>query len=111
MAVPDNWEYNKKEDIVDGYYDLVDVQNQQEINEISNIPELEGLAIKKLQRIQNWNLYRRYQIMKAEVTHAVKKYAPNTIVERRLFHGTSSSKINAICKSGFDRDYSGTAAG
>ena len=89
----------------------MDVQNQHEINEISNIPELGNLTIKKLQRIQNWNLYRRYQIMKAEVTQAVNKYAPNAIVERRLFHGTASSKINAICKSGFDRDYSGTATG
>ncbi|RDD36026.1 Poly [ADP-ribose] polymerase 14 [Trichoplax sp. H2] len=30
---------------------------------------------------------------------------------RRLFHGTASSKIAGICRNGFDRDYSGTAAG
>ena len=90
---------------------MIDVKNQQEIDEISNIPELEGLAIKKLQRIQNWNLYRRYQIMKAEVTEAVKKYAPNTKIESRLFHGTNSNKLNTICRKGFDRDYSGTASG
>ena len=111
VPIPDNWEYNKKEDIVDGYYSLVDVTNQQEIDEIKNIPELNGLTISKLQRIQNWNLYRRYQIRKAEVTAAVKKYQPNTQVERRLFHGTAKNNVASICKSGFDRDYSGTAAG
>lgn len=49
--------------------------------------------------------------MKAEVTEAVKKYMPSAQVERRLFHGTASDKVTAICKSGFDRDYSGTSAG
>ena len=49
--------------------------------------------------------------MKAEVSHAVGKYKPQAQVERKLFHGTDSSKLDAICKQGFDRDYSGTAAG
>ena len=49
--------------------------------------------------------------MKAEVATAVKRYEPNTQVERRLFHGTDISKLTSICKSGFDRDYSGTVTG
>lgn len=111
MDIPKNWEYDKKEDIVDGYYCLVDVKNPKEINEIKKTQQLGGLKIRKVQRIQNWNLYRKYQIMKAEITEAVQKYMPNAKVERRLFHGTSSNNLEAICKVGFDRDYSGTAAG
>ena len=61
--------------------------------------------------MQNWNLYRRYQIRKAEVTKAVKMYMPDAIVEKRLFHGTDRSKLDKICENGFDRDYSGTHAG
>lgn len=87
------------------------VKNQQEIDEIKNIPQLNGLTIKKVQRIQNSNLYRRYQIRKVEVTKAIKKYMPKAQVERRLFHGTASSKLDAICKNGFDRDFSGSATG
>ena len=111
INVPDNWDYNKKEDIIDGYYSLVEVQDPQELNEIKNMPGLGRLTISRAQRIQNWNLYRRYQIMKAEVTAAVKRYEPNTQVERHLFHGTDISKLTSICKSGFDRDYSGTVTG
>ena len=103
--------YNRKEDITDGYYELVDVTDRQELKKIKRMPELSGFTVNKVRRIQNWNLYRRYQIMKAEVIAAVQKYMPTATVERQLFHGTSSSKLTAICKSGFDRDYSGTAAG
>ena len=49
--------------------------------------------------------------MKAEVTEAVKKYMPSAQVERRLFHGTKSNNLKSICKSGFNRDYSGQASG
>ncbi|EDV22817.1 uncharacterized protein TRIADDRAFT_58763 [Trichoplax adhaerens] len=111
LAIPTNWEYQNQEEIKDGYFHIADVTNQEEINEISSIPELGGIRVNRLQRVENWNLYRRYQIMKADVTAAVQKYKPGTQVERRLFHGTDSSKVAGICKNGFDRDYSGTAAG
>lgn len=89
----------------------MNVKSQVEINKIKNILLFSQLNVTKFQRVQNWNLYRRYQIKKAEVTEAVKKYMPKAQVERYLFHGTAKSKLNAICKSGFDRDYSGTSAG
>lgn len=110
ISVPDNWEYDKK-DIVNGYHNLVEVEDQQEIKKIKKILRSSGLTLDKAIRIQNWNLYRKYQIRKAEVTEAVKKYKPNAQVERYLFHGTQSSKLDAICRSGFDRDFSGTAGG
>ena len=75
------------------------------------MPGLGRLTISRAQRIQNWNLYRRYQIMKAEVTAAVKRYEPNTQVERRLFHSTDINKLTSICKSGLDRDYLGSGSG
>ncbi|EDV22821.1 uncharacterized protein TRIADDRAFT_28402, partial [Trichoplax adhaerens] len=67
--------------------------------------------IRKLQRIQNWNLYRRYHLMKADVARAVKKYKPEAQVERRLFHGTKGINLPSIGKNGFDRDFSGKSAG
>ena len=75
------------------------------------MPSLKNLSITKVQRIQNWNLYRRYAIMKAEVTEAVNKYMPSAKVEQCLFHGTNKNRLAAICKKGFDRDYSGSATG
>ncbi|EDV22813.1 uncharacterized protein TRIADDRAFT_58759 [Trichoplax adhaerens] len=111
FAIPDSWENTNEDEIKDGYFRIIDVKNQREINSVSNLPGLSGYKIRRLQRIQNWNLYRRYQIMKTEVATAVQKYKPGAQVERQLFHGTSSRSVTAICKSGFDRDFSGTSAG
>lgn len=49
--------------------------------------------------------------MKAEVTESVRKYMPTAKVERYLFHGIDTRNLDAICKKGFDRNYSGKAYG
>ncbi|RDD38022.1 Poly [ADP-ribose] polymerase 14 [Trichoplax sp. H2] len=111
IPIPRNWEYQNKHEIKDGYFQIVNVTNQQEIDEISKLLGLRGFTVRNLRRIQNWNLYRKYQTRKAEVTAAVKRYKPGADVEKRLFHGTAASKVDVICKNGFDRDYSGTSCG
>ncbi|RDD38019.1 Poly [ADP-ribose] polymerase 14 [Trichoplax sp. H2] len=111
IAIPKNWEYEKQDQIRNGHFRILNVKNQQEIAEIANIQGLNGVTIRKLQRIQNWNLYRRYHLMKADVARAVKKYKPEAQVERRLFHGTKGINLPSIGKNGFDRDFSGKSAG
>ncbi|EDV20324.1 uncharacterized protein TRIADDRAFT_61287 [Trichoplax adhaerens] len=109
IAVPPSW--NIVGEIKDGYYCTVGVTNQEEKNQISKLLEGTGIQIRKLTRIQNWNLYRRYQIMKKDVERTVRRYQPGTQVERSLFHGTAKTNVESICKGGFDRDYSGKSYG
>ncbi|EDV20326.1 uncharacterized protein TRIADDRAFT_61289 [Trichoplax adhaerens] len=107
IAVPPHWD--TADGITDGYYRTFDVTNPKERNEISLL--LGNHQILRLTRIQNWNLYRRYQIMKKEVESTVQKYQPGTQVERKLFHGTTTANTDIICRKGFDRDFSGKSRG
>lgn len=90
---------------------IVDVTNEAELREITDLARLDGIQFTKLQRVQNWNLYYRYQLRKKEVTAVIERYQPGIDTERRLFHGTESQKVGSICRVGFDRDYSGTSHG
>ena len=90
---------------------IVDVTNEAEWQEIDNFARSDGIQLTKLQRVQNWNLYYRYQLRKKEVAAATESYRPVVDAERRLYHGTEIEKIASICRAGFDRDYSGTAHG
>ncbi|RDD45984.1 Poly [ADP-ribose] polymerase 11 [Trichoplax sp. H2] len=109
ITVPPYWD--EMGEITNGYYHAVDVTNQHEISQITNLLGFTGLRVRNITRIQNWNLYRRYQIMKKDVENAIRKYKPGTPVEKLLFHGTAGSNIDGICKRGFDRDYSGKSFG
>ncbi|EDV22826.1 uncharacterized protein TRIADDRAFT_58773 [Trichoplax adhaerens] len=110
-SLPASWQSAEADTQKDELKLIVEVRNQAEIQEISELVRAKGIDLIKLQRIQNRNLYRRYQLQKAEVTQDVQQYQPGTVIERRLFHRTNENNVNSICKSGFDRDYSGKSHG
>ncbi|RDD38020.1 Poly [ADP-ribose] polymerase 9 [Trichoplax sp. H2] len=90
---------------------LVDVCYGEEFNEIDRIVNSSHSCfhLMRLQRVQNKNLYKRYQLCKKEVTESVQKHRSRFPVERRLFYGTDPSSINRIYKTGFDRDFDASA--
>ncbi len=60
------------------------------------------LTIIKLQRIQNKPVYEAY------LTYKKRLKLKNSIEnEMTLYHGTKNSKLENICRLGFDRSYSG----
>ena len=77
-----------------------------ELTEIKELINNSGITLTSVERVQNWNLYQRYQLLKMTVAQAVDKYRPGTMVERRLFHGTKKEYTDSICREGFNRDYS-----
>lgn len=77
-----------------------------ELVEIYNLIKSSEIAVSFVERVQNWNLYQRYQLMKINVTQIVAKHRPGTVVEKRLFHGTKREFTDSICREGFNRDYS-----
>lgn len=111
MDIPGNWTVTSINNPSSDQDLIVDAINKAEFEEISKLIAGCGKQLIKLQRVQNRYLYQRYQVRKAEISETVKKYKPKAIIERRLFHGSSQANINSICKSGFDRDYSGKSHG
>uniref|UniRef100_A0A4W5R6L2 Poly [ADP-ribose] polymerase n=1 Tax=Hucho hucho TaxID=62062 RepID=A0A4W5R6L2_9TELE len=57
----------------------------------------------KIERVQNPNLWKSFQIKKQEI----KDRNDGVINERRLFHATSKGTIEHINKNGFNRSYAG----
>ncbi|XP_060605686.1 uncharacterized protein LOC132758164, partial [Ruditapes philippinarum] len=55
--------------------------------------------VKKIFRIQNERLWEKYSLSRS---HMVADLGELNINEKRLFHGTHSDVIEAICKEGFD---------
>ncbi|RDD38023.1 Poly [ADP-ribose] polymerase 14 [Trichoplax sp. H2] len=104
------WTLSEKEVQDSSQYLLVDVWKGAEYNEIVELVRSQGARLRRLQRIQNMNLYQRYLLRKTEVAELVQRFSPNSPVERRLYHRIDQSSISRICKSGFDRDYATATA-
>ncbi|XP_029566583.1 protein mono-ADP-ribosyltransferase PARP15 [Salmo trutta] len=62
-----------------------------------------GNTIIKIERVQNPNLWKSFQIKKQEI----KVKNDGVINERRLFHATSNTTIEHINNNGFNRSYAG----
>ena len=63
-------------------------------------------AVKKVERIQNPQLYKEYQLRKQKID---KDNGGNN--ERQLFHGTTSNCVKKINSQGFNRNFSGLVRG
>ncbi|KAH0616376.1 hypothetical protein JD844_027421 [Phrynosoma platyrhinos] len=66
---------------------------------------MSGYVIKKIRRIQNPSLWEIFQWQKEQMR---KKKGGQYINPRLLFHGTSSSNVEAICNDNFDWRICGT---
>ncbi|RDD38024.1 Poly [ADP-ribose] polymerase 14 [Trichoplax sp. H2] len=113
IPIPNNWENVSENQIEDGYFSTVYVTDRQEINKVAAMIKASApkYCVSRLRRVQNWNLYQKYQAMKADVTKAIQKYKPETQAERYLFHCTKTEYVDKICQGGFNRDYSGKSIG
>ncbi|EDV22981.1 uncharacterized protein TRIADDRAFT_58758 [Trichoplax adhaerens] len=111
ISVPGDWEYDNINEIQDGRKNRVEITTAIELAEIYSLLGNSNIEVTQVERVQNWNLYQRYQLMKMDVAKIVDEYQPGTIVERQLFHGTQLNFIDRICQAGFNRDYSGKSNG
>ncbi|KAL4222038.1 polymerase [Mactra antiquata] len=105
--------WSRTEDLLD-HCKIVEVQKKipstrKEYEEIENL-FCESLpntvSIVSIERIENGELYFNYASKKKRMEKKKKD-----IGERRLFHGTKSSYVDAICKQGFDFRLNGQSSG
>uniref|UniRef100_F7HM89 Poly [ADP-ribose] polymerase n=1 Tax=Macaca mulatta TaxID=9544 RepID=F7HM89_MACMU len=83
-------------------YQLIPLHNQtHEYNEVANLfgKTMDRNRIKRIQRIQNLDLWEFFCRKKAQLK---KKRGVPQINEQMLFHGTSSEFVEAICIHNFD---------
>ena len=59
----------------------------------------------ELRRIQNFNLYERYNVLKEQMK---KTISGDYKLERELFHGTNKAACEQINHQGFNRNFAGT---
>ncbi|KAI5126107.1 Protein mono-ADP-ribosyltransferase PARP11 [Manis javanica] len=98
IPMPSHWE-NVNTDLP---YQLIPLHNQtHEYNEVASLfgKTMDRNRIKRIQRIQNLDLWEFFCRKKAQLK---KKRGVPQINEQMLFHGTSSEFVEAICIHNFD---------
>ncbi|EPQ14411.1 Poly [ADP-ribose] polymerase 11 [Myotis brandtii] len=98
IPMPPHWE-NVNTDVP---YQLIPLHNQtHEYNEVASLfgKTMDRNRIKRIQRIQNLDLWEFFCRKKAQLK---KKSGVPQINEQMLFHGTSSEFVEAICIHNFD---------
>ncbi|XP_078012048.1 protein mono-ADP-ribosyltransferase PARP11 isoform X4 [Phascolarctos cinereus] len=98
IPVPSHWENVNTEEP----YQLIPLHKQtNEYNEVANLfgKTVDSNRIKRIQRIQNLDLWEFFCRKKAQLK---KKRGVPKINEQMLFHGTSSEFVEAICIHNFD---------
>ncbi|XP_012311321.1 protein mono-ADP-ribosyltransferase PARP11 isoform X1 [Aotus nancymaae] len=98
IPMPPHWE-NVNTEVP---YQLITLHNQtHEYNEVANLfgKTMDRNRIKRIQRIQNLDLWEFFCRKKAQLK---KKRGVPQINEQMLFHGTSSEFVEAICIHNFD---------
>uniref|UniRef100_A0A1W7RBE8 Zinc finger CCCH-type antiviral protein 1 n=1 Tax=Agkistrodon contortrix contortrix TaxID=8713 RepID=A0A1W7RBE8_AGKCO len=102
---PPNWDLTALPAI--GYQAINLNKGTPEFVKIENLFQMtmKNSNIRKIERIQNPSLWQVYQWQKEQMK---KKKGGQKIDERLLFHGTSPSKLKAICMDNFDWRICGT---
>nr|XP_051706189.1 protein mono-ADP-ribosyltransferase PARP11 isoform X6 [Oryctolagus cuniculus] len=98
IPMPTHWE-NVNTEVP---YQLISLHNQtHEYNEVANLfgKTMDRNRIKRIQRIQNLDLWEFFCRKKAQLK---KRRGVPQINEQMLFHGTSSEFVEAICIHNFD---------
>ncbi|XP_076008754.1 protein mono-ADP-ribosyltransferase PARP12 [Genypterus blacodes] len=98
MTLPTHWD---KTQIPEKGHKLVSLQRSStEYEEIESLflNTMRGFDIIKIQRIQNKALWEIFQWQKDQM----KKNSGRNVAEKKLFHGTDSAHVDAICHNNFD---------
>ncbi|XP_015267804.1 PREDICTED: poly [ADP-ribose] polymerase 11-like [Gekko japonicus] len=98
IPIPSHWEDVNPEEP----YQLIPLQKQtNEYKEVASLfaKTMEGSRIKRIQRIQNLDLWEFFCRKKNQLK---KKRGASFINEHMLFHGTSGEFVEAICIHNFD---------
>ncbi|XP_066488560.1 protein mono-ADP-ribosyltransferase PARP11 isoform X2 [Tiliqua scincoides] len=106
IPMPSHWENVSSEEP----YQLIPLQKQtNEYKEVSSLfgKTLDSNRIKRIQRIQNLDLWEFFCRKKAQLK---RKRGTSFIHEQMLFHGTSSEFVEAICIHNFDWRINGVHA-
>ncbi|XP_045163461.2 protein mono-ADP-ribosyltransferase PARP12-like isoform X2 [Mercenaria mercenaria] len=115
VAAPPHWQMNAGTDIMD-HCKIVEILKRYPSTQ-REYKEIEGLfcesmpstvCIKSIERIENGDLWCDYVSKKVRMQ---KKINSKDVGERRLFHGTTTRYVDAICRQGFDFRLSGQKSG
>ncbi|CAL8385501.1 unnamed protein product [Boreogadus saida] len=90
-----------------GYKKVLLQDSSTEYKEVETLfrQTMTAFDIVKIERIQNKCLWDQFQLQREQMT---KRNGGHNVAERKLFHGTDSKFINAICCSNFDWQICGT---
>ncbi|XP_061438461.1 zinc finger CCCH-type antiviral protein 1-like isoform X2 [Rhineura floridana] len=101
---PNNWDKSALPAV--GYKAVELIKMSPEYTKIENLFQktMKEFVIQRITRIQNPSLWQIFQWQKEQM----KKKSGQAIDERLLFHGTTSSSLEAICNDNFDWRICGT---
>ncbi|XP_030211514.1 uncharacterized protein LOC115543102 [Gadus morhua] len=105
QAFPRHWDKTQVPDV--GYKKVLLQDSSEEYKEVETLfrQTMTDFDIVKIERIQNKSLWDQFQLQ----TELIKmRNGGRYVAERKLFHGTDSKFINAICCSNFDWRICGT---
>jgi hypothetical protein len=109
--IPKTWKTEAND--IYSFYWLVDVPNSGETrHEYNEIEALFGKTaphkqLRSIKRVENHELFIAFNLYKTQIEKRRRKQ----VEVRRLFHGTRSEYIHAICKHGFDFRLHGSTTG
>ncbi|XP_030210929.1 protein mono-ADP-ribosyltransferase PARP12-like isoform X2 [Gadus morhua] len=102
---PNHWDKTQVPDI--GYKKVLLQDSSEEYKEVETLfrQTMTTFDIVKIERIQNKTLWDKFQLQREQMK---MRNGGRYVAERKLFHGTDSKFINAICSSNFDWRICGT---
>ncbi|XP_049749371.1 protein mono-ADP-ribosyltransferase PARP12 [Elephas maximus indicus] len=97
--IPDYWDPSALPDL--GFKRIALSPSSEEYQKVHELfsRTLPSYLIQKIERVQNLALWEIYQWQKGQMQ---KRRGGEVVDERRLFHGTSSCFVDAICQQNFD---------
>ncbi|XP_055979999.1 protein mono-ADP-ribosyltransferase PARP12 [Sorex fumeus] len=97
--IPDHWDPSALPD--PGFKKILLNSSSEEYQQIWKLfnQTLPCCSVQKIERVQNLALWEVYQWQKAQMQ---KRNGDEKVDERQLFHGTSSTYVDAICQQNFD---------
>ncbi|XP_008569713.1 PREDICTED: poly [ADP-ribose] polymerase 12, partial [Galeopterus variegatus] len=97
--IPDYWDSSALPD--PGFKKITLSSSSEEYQKVWNLfnRTLPFYFVQKIERVQNLALWEVYQWQKGQMQ---KQNGGKAVDERQLFHGTSSSFVDAICQQNFD---------
>ena len=80
---------------------------------LSTLNSKTKVSIKRIQRVENRSLYRKYSQAKKDLQKARAREieAKKAVLQLELFHGTKKETVQHIIDCGFNRSFAGSVAG